>query len=145
MSASMEVTNKSVTDTLAALQNVRVLFPKEAYRAVIQIAFKVKKIAQEKIKSDGHIVTSRLRNSIFVDSKDKRQTSNANNRIAYSDNKGNTFSAGLSVPIYENEVAVGTNVVYAEKIEKLDSYIEYGAETVDADPFLKAAQKRVGL
>jgi ribosomal protein L13E len=54
--------------------------------------------------------TGRLRSSIHTEHSD--QTS-----FSYSDSKGNTFNGSLGFKLQPTQVVVGTNVVYANKIE----------------------------
>ncbi len=112
-------------------------YPEETYRAIVSILFDIKLIAQRKIKKDGHIVTGRLRNSIFVKTPKQKFAKRAGNRKIYTDNEGRGFSGDLNINLKETEGAVGTNVVYAQKIEDLDSYIEYGVKNVDVNKRLR--------
>jgi ribosomal protein L13E len=54
--------------------------------------------------------TGRLRSSIHTEHSD--QTS-----FSYSDSKGNTFNGSLGFKLQPTQVVVGTNVIYAPKIE----------------------------
>lgn len=74
--------------------------------------------AKEKITRDGHVDTGRLRASIFTKSTSKRQHT-------YRDNEGNSYNCDLSSPVEDLKVSVGTNVEYAKKIERIDSYMLY--------------------
>jgi hypothetical protein len=122
-------------------------YPRETYRAVVSILFDMKLIAQRKLKSDGHIVTGRLRNSIFVKTPKQQFANRSGNRARYSfpggiDKNGRKVPGGqgnadLNVNLRQFEGAVGTNVVYAQKIEDLDSYIEYASKNVDVNKRLR--------
>lgn len=91
---------------------------KSAYRALMKVAFKIKSEAQLRLTGRGHIVTSRLKNSIFVKSKKMNDVLNKNNSLTYSDGKGKSYRSDLeTVSLSENEFAVGTNVEYAPAIE----------------------------
>jgi len=87
--------------------------PAATYEAMVVFLFGVKALAQNRLKDRKHIVTSRLRNSIYVHSTAKLQDNKT-----YSDTKGGTFSATLDVPLKKHEAAIGTNVEYAVSIER---------------------------
>lgn len=74
--------------------------------------------AKEKLTQDGHIDTGRLRASIFTKTKDNRVH-------RYSDQEGKSYTCDLSKAVKELQVVVGTNVEYAIKIERMDSFIQY--------------------
>lgn len=78
----------------------------------------IETVAKEKLTQDGHIDTGRLRASIFTKTKD-----NKTNR--YSDHEGNSYTCELSKSVKDLQVVCGTNVEYALKIERLDSYMQY--------------------
>lgn len=69
--------------------------------------------------------TGRLRASIHAEfrnlfsNKSGKFTSNS----SYKDKNGKNFDGDLRLPLEENEVAIGTNVKYANKIEKRDNMI----------------------
>lgn len=107
-------------------------YPAETFRAIVAILFDMKLIAQRKIKSDGHIVTSRLRNSLFVKTPKQEFAKRSTNKRAYTFQGGNS-DRDLSVQLKNGEGAFGTNVIYANKIENLDSFIEHAAKTVDVN------------
>jgi hypothetical protein len=121
-------------------------YPEETYRAIVKILFDMKLIAQRKIKADKHIVTARLRNSLFVKTIKQKFANRATNK------KGYTFTGGsgdrdLNVKLRNDEGAFGTNVIYGQKIEDLDSFIEYAVQTVDVNKRLRevpeAANKKI--
>ena len=56
------------------------------------------------------------------------ETKRRNTFKPISESKGD--DGQLGVPLGDNEVAVGTNVEYAGKIEAMDSYIRYAGENV---------------
>jgi hypothetical protein len=107
-------------------------YPEETFKAIVAILFDIKLIAQRKIKSDGHIVTSRLRNSLFVKTIKQKFANRATNKRGYSF-QGGSSDRDLSVNLKNQQGAVGTNVIYGNKIEKLDSYLEHAARTVDVN------------
>ena len=98
-----------------------------AEKGMVKFANSVKNLAQLKIKADKHIVTSRLRNSIAV------QSSSGVDESSYSDNEGDTYQKSLNVQLNDNEFAVGSNVDYAAKIELQDSYLYYAVKHADVD------------
>jgi hypothetical protein len=85
---------------------------------VASCMIEIETVAKEKLTQDGHIDTGRLRSSIFTKTKDNRT-----NR--YSDQEGNSYTCELSKSVKELQVVCGTNVEYALKIERLDSYMLY--------------------
>jgi hypothetical protein len=117
--------------------------PRSVYSAVLKVAYKIASDAKLRLRGKNHIVTSRLRNSLFVKTKDKASE-------GYQDKDGKSFVAELpSVSVTVNEVAIGTNVEYAEKIENLDSYLYWATQNIDiaksigdeAKPTLENAMK----
>ena len=116
-------------------------YPAETFRAIVAILFDMKLIAQRKIKADGHIVTSRLRNSIFVKTVKQQFANRSTNKRGYSF-QGGTGNRDLSVNLKNQQGAVGTNVIYGNKIEKLDSYLEHAAKTVDVNKRFREIPKR---
>jgi len=93
--------------------------------SIRKIGDKIKNEAQMRLRGQKHIVTSRLRNSLFVKTTTKPD-------FPFSDNKGNNFVSDLkSVSLDTGDIAIGTNVEYAEKIEIMDSYLEWAVRNVD--------------
>ena len=121
------------------LDMVKINIPQITYNAIVAYLFNAKMNAQNKIKADNHIVTSRLRNSIYVQSHSKT----LQDKEGYKDNEGNAFNARLRIPLAENEAAMGTNVEYAEKIERLDSFIYWGFKNADDKEFSKQYNREV--
>lgn len=113
------------------------IYPDETFRAIIKILFDMKRLAQQKIKRDGHIVTARLRNSLFVQTLSNKLSNRANNKPIYSDKDGNVFKSKINVRLKQLQGAFGTNVIYAGKIEKLDSFIEWAIKNVDVNKRLR--------
>ena len=106
-----------------------------AMKGLMKFLFQIKLLAQQKLKSDGHIITSRLRNSIYVQTPNQQYASQSNNSPSYSDDKGGTFDAEMKgIGLQSNEGAVGTNVNYANKIEfDYDSFLYWGMKHADVD------------
>jgi hypothetical protein len=122
------------------LDMVKISIPQICYNSIVAYLFNAKMNAMNKIKADRHIVTSRLRNSIYVlsHSKDLKDKDN------YEDDLGNVFRGVLdNVNIEHQEAAFGTNVEYAEKIERLDSFIYWGFKNADDKEFSKRYNREV--
>lgn len=110
------------------LDIIKAQYPEKAMDMVVKLLYDIKLLAQQKLKVDEHIDTSRLRNSLFVKSKRQGDTS------SYSDREGRLFSRDLDVQLSDMEGAVGTDVDYAAKIEyQYDSYLYWGAKNVDVN------------
>jgi hypothetical protein len=120
------VSSKKLKKQFAAMEKH---FPNELYKSLVAIGFDMKLIAQKKIKTDKHIITSRLRNSLFVQTPKQIHAKRATNKRVYSF-QGGTGLRFLDVQLKKFEVAIGTNVIYAEYIEKLDSFLEYASSNV---------------
>lgn len=117
-----EQSKKNIDLQMAKLKN---LAPKLAFDGMIKILFDIKGLAQMKLKSDRHIKTSRLRNSIYVQT--LKGANIGDNKANYSDDEGKTYKSELNVNLTDKEGAVGTNVEYAGAIE-----YGYGAHTITA-------------
>lgn len=116
MSVQIEIDKVSFDNVMKQLDIVKENGGVSAYRAVVKVAFKIKSEAQLRLTGRGHIITSRLKNSIFV--KTKQPTLVANNQLTYSDNTGKSYKSDLStVKVNDFEAAIGTNVEYAPAIE----------------------------
>jgi len=103
------------------------------YSSLAKVLMKIKTEAQLRLTGKGHIVTSRLKNSIYVKMKTPLEIPGEHgNSKTYADKDGQTFSSELrSVNVGELEGAVGTNVEYGDKIETLDSYLYWAMKNVD--------------
>jgi len=85
-------------------------------RAIFKVLMKIKTEAQLYLTGRGHIITSRLKNSLYV-KMPSVQNMPGNDRT-YSDTTGKTYSSDLTtVNLKDNEGAVGTNVEYAAAVE----------------------------
>ena len=118
--------------------NLKKLAPEAARKGMFKLLFDIKALAQNKLKSDGHIVSSRLRNSIYVQST-KPQNFGDNNET-YQDETGKSYSSRLDVDLTDNEGAVGSNVEYAGAIE-----YGYDAHVITAKNFPVLGNKKVGF
>jgi len=88
--------------------------PRSVYSSLAKIAYKIKAEAQLRLRGKNHIVTSRLRNSLFVKTADVAN-------IPYSDKNGKGYVSELpSVSLEKMELAIGTNVEYAQKMNNIN-------------------------
>jgi hypothetical protein len=76
--------------------------------------------AKMKLTTDGHILTGRLRASIHTEY-------TGSGSYTYRDMYGKGFKGNFKTdrPRNNMDIVVGTNVVYARHIERIDSYIYY--------------------
>jgi len=91
-------------------------------RGVDRTALAVETDAKEKLKSDGHIITGRLRSSLHAETVQGQQ-------FGYRDDHGETYNGALNEKIGELDAVAGTNVHYAP-------YIEFGTKYITADSYL---------
>ena len=96
--------------------------PLAADKALVSTAIEARSAAQEHLNAFGHIVTSRLENSIYI--KTKGITKIPDNSKSYSWD-GGSGSRDIGAVLNEGEIAIGTNVVYAEKIRKIDDFFSH--------------------
>jgi hypothetical protein len=135
---SIEIGQNEQRALFSKLDQAKINIPNMVYDGLVKFLFTAKMNAQNKIKADRHIVTSRLRNSIYVKSKSKFQ-----DKVEYNDNEGNRFDADIEVDLDKHEAAFGTNVDYAEKIERLDSFIWWGFRNADNKEFSKEYNRQI--
>ena len=109
-----------------------------AYDAIIGIGVDLTNQAKLLLKGL-HVVTSRLMNSIYL-KVPKRDVMPVN--YSWDGGAGNR---DLNVVLGNNEIAYGTNVEYAQKIENLDSYIEASSRLFGrvSDYHLKRAAAKI--
>jgi hypothetical protein len=114
------------------------------HKSLVALGMKIKTTAQLRLRGKGHIDTSRLRNSIFVkanpeyikkgnESTYENDPKNAKSESGKNQKKQTWDSDLKSVAVSEMEIAVGTNVEYANDIERLDSYLEWSLNNVDIE------------
>lgn len=114
MKGQIEIDRSSFDALNKNFDDIKKKIPLASYHALVAFLFNAKSLAQNRLKANKHIVTSRLRNSIYVKSHAKRQDNKQ-----YSDRKGRTYSADLeTVALKDQEAAIGTNVEYAAAIER---------------------------
>lgn len=129
---TFELTQESKRNLDLQMGRLKKLAPSAARKGMIKILFQIKSLAQEKLTYDWHIVTSRLKNSIYVQLNKPIETSE--NSTTYKDKDNKRFYSQLDVRLTEDEGAVGTNVEYAGKIEyQYDSYLYWGLKNVDLE------------
>ena len=117
-----EFTDDSVRNLLRDLEKYGEDQAKKTKDNLHKAGINIESASKEKITSDGHIDTGRLRSSIHYES------STVNRAFRYSDNQGNSFNGSLGVRPDKLEVYVGTNVEYAEKIRQIDDFLFPPAE-----------------
>lgn len=139
MSGQISIDAKSLRSLHANFSDVAKKIPDASYQALVTFLFNAKALAQNRILDKQHVVTSRLRNSIYVKSHAKRQ-----DQKQYSDKLSRTWNAELNdANIGPKEAAVGTNVEYAQNIERIDSFLWWGIQNADDKEFVKEYNKQV--
>lgn len=129
---NIEISKQSQQNLFKQMDKLKKLAPEKARGGMIKLLFDIKALAQNKLKFDKHIVTSRLRNSIYVQANKLPQVQD--NDLTYSDNDGKSYKSALNVKLNDNEGAVGTNVEYAGKIEfGYDSFLYWGLKNADLE------------
>jgi hypothetical protein len=127
MSVELSLDRASAARLNQQMDRVRRMGPNSVYSAMVAVSLQVVNFAKLRLKGRSHIVTSRLRNSIWV--KTKRTP-----RFQYSDKYGKTFVGQLvSVPVSGFDLAIGTDVEYAQKIEDRDSFLNWALNNVDIE------------
>ena len=122
--ATIELQQASYNNMMSQMNLLQQKSPAQAMKMLITLLFDIKTLAQLKLKSDRHIDTSRLRNSIYVKTLAQKGAKRADNKESYTV-KGKTYSKELDVELTNKEGAVGTNVEYAAAIE-----FGYPAQTI---------------
>lgn len=111
-SVQLKIDPRTMKDLFSKLDDLKVKGGMSAKNALVKLAFKIKAEAQLRLTGRGHIITSRLKNSIHV------QSQTPVDSPSYSDTKGKSYSKELrTVKLKDNELAVGTNVEYGAAIE----------------------------
>jgi hypothetical protein len=91
--------------------------------ALAMVLFRIKALAQLRLTDRGHIVTSRLKNSIYVQMPKQSQANKIGREMGQENNKTYKYEGGSgdremkTVNLQVGEGAVGTNVEYAGAIE----------------------------
>ena len=107
----------------------------KANKELLAIGLDIETDAKEKITEDHHVDTGRLRASLHTENP-KTSTNQ------YSDGTGRSFKGKLSETPKDNQVFIGTNVKYAQFIERRDSYMRYAYDK--NIPKLKVMAKKLG-
>lgn len=114
MKGQIEIDSRSFDALNKNFDEVKKKIPEFTYRSLVAFLFNAKSLAQNRLKDHKHIITSRLRNSIYVKSNSKLQDNKQ-----YTDSNGKSYSAELeTVSLKDKEAAIGTNVEYAAAIER---------------------------
>lgn len=121
---TIELTQQSKKNIDLQMAKLKKLAPDVARKGMFKLLFDIKALAQNKLKSDRHIVSSRLRNSIYVQTLKPQNI--GDNKETYQDETGKSYSSRLDVDLTDNDGAVGTNVEYAGAIE-----YGYGPHTIE--------------
>jgi len=140
MSATIKIEERSYRDFQRKIGRMETVVVEWTYEAMIKFLTNAQTLAKNKLKSDGHIVYGRLRNSIYVKEKSGK------NEGTYTAN-GKQYNNKLEIQLKEDEAAVGTNVEYAEKIEFIyDSFLYWGVKHSDANQMGRdISQKLLGF
>lgn len=126
---TLEFQKSSYENLNKQMDNLKKVAPELGFKMLVKLLFDIKYLAQNKLRSDKHIITSRLRNSIYVQTPAQKYANRGDNADSYSDRKGKSYSRTLDVELSGMEGAVGTNVEYANAIE-----FGYPAQTINAKP-----------
>lgn len=146
--ASMVLTEESKKNLDAQFNKLKEKAPHSVTMGIVKMLFDIKFLAQNKLKADRHIVTSRLRNSLYVQINTDyltakkvydQQSAKGGNSETYSDNEGKSYNSELNVELNKNQGAVGTNVEYAAAIE-----YGYAAHEIEAKNFKQLGNPKVG-
>lgn len=114
--ATIQLTRQSEANFKKQMKKLENLAPNEAFKGVVKLLFDIKLLAQNKLKADKHIVTSRLRNSLYVKTIGQKYAQRSNNSESYNA-YGKTYKSDFQVQLKEHEGAIGTNVEYGPAIE----------------------------
>lgn len=140
MSGQIEIDEMSRRNVLAALSGIQAI-PWNI--ALAKVLFRIKILAQLRLTEKMHIVTSRLKNSIYVKMPKQSDADKAGSEMgadndrryrwnAVGKQKAGTGDRDLStVNLDVNEGAVGTNVEYGPKIERRDSFLYWAAKNIN--------------
>ena len=140
MSGQIVIDEMSRRNVLAALSGIQSI----AWNiALAKVLFSIKILAQLRLTEKMHIVTSRLKNSIYVKMPKQSDADKAGSEMgadndrryrwnAVGKQKAGTGDRDLStVNLDVNDGAVGTNVEYGPKIERRDSFLYWAAKNIN--------------
>lgn len=129
---NIEIQEAAMNNLNRQMEKLKRYAPEKAKGGMIKILFDIKALAQMKLEYNNHIVTSRLRNSIYVQTPTPSES--PDNSETYRDKDDKVFKSTLDVHLESNEAAVGTNVEYAAKIEYgYNSFLYWALKNVDVD------------
>jgi hypothetical protein len=133
MSVTFELEKSGLRNLSNQFGIIKKRYPEKTFEMIVKLLFDIKFLAQKKLRKDKHIVTSRLRNSIYVQTVEGKLSDKPLNRPTYTDKEGNQYKSGIDVSLKGEEGAIGTNVIYAGKIERIDSFIYWGTKHVNVE------------
>lgn len=110
MSVSISLNDKDLTNLQKQIDKIKKTFPERAMEMLTALAYDVRDLSRDRLRSNKSVITHRLINSMHV------KTAKGTEDSTYSCELG-TFDADFEIPLSENEVAVGTNVEYAAAVE----------------------------
>lgn len=119
MSIELNIDARSFDNFQRQMDILKVEGEKSFYRALCKVAMKIQSSAKLRLKGQGHVKTSRLINSIYLQGSDQGKVDEIarNNPATYSAD-GKTYNAKMTtLGLTDKEVAVGTNVEYAGAME----------------------------
>jgi len=139
---TIELTQQSKKNIDLQMAKLKKLAPDVARKGMFKLLFDIKALAQNKLKSDRHIESNRLRSSMYVQatSANSKYTNRPNNSETYQDETGKSYSSRLDVDLTDNDGAVGTNVEYGPAIE-----FGYGAHVIKVKNAKSLGNKKVGF
>lgn len=124
-------------------KNLEALGDVNWFEGIVMTLVKIKSLAQLRLTDKGHIITSRLKNSIYIKTPKQSEANTIASRQGIENNrkyswnsvgkqKGGSGDRDLStVNVKKDEGAVGTNVVYGGKIERMDSYLYWALKNIN--------------
>lgn len=133
MGLEISMDRQSVDNFNKQIEYLRSDGKRSLFSAIVKVGQRIRTTAMLRLQAQNHVVTSRLKNSIFVKAKKQNEINAAVQQSdQYSDNIGNVYDADLkSVTLFEDEIAVGSNVEYSTKIEVMDSYLYWAVKNTD--------------
>lgn len=131
---SIELTKQSKHNFDVQMNKLGTVAPEKAFKMIVTLLLDIKTLAQQKLKFNRHIKTSRLRNSLYVKTIGQKYANLPDNSISYKDKDNKSYSSDFDVDLEKYEGSVGTNVDYASKIEYLyDSFLYWAMKNVNIE------------
>jgi hypothetical protein len=129
---SIEIDKASLANLERQFSLLGTTIDKASPKAIFKVLMKIRSYAMLRLTGRGHVVTSRLKNSIYVETGDPRINTELPKTYTDESEPPKSYNAELkTVRLKENEGAVGTNVEYGGKIEFMDSYLYWALKNVD--------------